>query len=59
MVAVKLDSLSSASTSGLDLTIKGAAGSVSANAPGCCIEGFMNAVEAYDKGNPGGKIDLF
>ena len=61
MVAVDLDSaaLSSAKTGGMSLTVKGASGSVSANAPGYYVEGFINAVEAFDKANPGKSIDLF
>lgn len=61
MVAVKLDgnALSSAKSSGLNVTLKGPSGSLSASAPAYYVEGFMNAVSGYDKSNPGKKIDLF
>jgi hypothetical protein len=61
MVAVSLDSaaLASAKSSGLSLSLKGGENTISANAPAHYVEGFLNAVEAFDKANPGMDIDLF
>lgn len=61
MVAVKLDdkSIAAAKTSGLNVTLKGDGGSMSASAPSYYLQGFLDAVEAYDTTNPGKSIDLF
>ncbi len=60
MVAIDLDDADmSASGGGLDLSLKGDGGSVSASAPGYYVQGVAEAIARYDAKHSGQRIDLF